>query len=67
MYLTFPQVCERIGRSRSTVRRLIAQRKLVAIKTTTSPQGRVKITVASVEAYEERAAAEHGTGEQVAG
>lgn len=65
MYLTFPQVCDRIERSRSTVRRLIVQRKLVAIKTTTSPQGRVKITVASVEAYEALHAAENG--EQVAG
>ncbi|WP_165964424.1 helix-turn-helix domain-containing protein [Actinomadura sp. KC216] len=50
-YLTKAEVAERLRVSEKTVDRYIRRGFLKAIKTTDTPQGAVRVTVASYEAY----------------
>jgi excisionase family DNA binding protein len=50
-YLTKAEVAERLGVSEYTVSRYIRKGLLTAMKTTDNPQGAVRVTVDSYEAY----------------
>ncbi|MEU3162938.1 helix-turn-helix domain-containing protein [Streptosporangium sp. NPDC006930] len=57
-YLPLPEVCRRLGRHRSTVARMIRRGDLEAIKSKTSPQGRVLISKDSFDRYQRLQASE---------
>lgn len=50
-YLTKAEVAERLRVSEKTIERYIRRGLLDAIKTTDAPQGAVRVTMASYEAY----------------
>ena len=53
-YLTKAEVAERLRVSEHTVARYIRRGLLTVVKTTDTPQGQVRITAASFEAYVSR-------------